>query len=87
MPIALPNFHRMNEPTFRELIRSIVARADFSTIAAFEPEENLAQLCTRYRVVPVFGIRLIFTRPRIPHLRLLEWLDGRPFPARAKANS
>ena len=70
---------RLNEVTFREIVREIAERANLVKLMAFKEDDGLQAICHPYRLVPMIGYRLLWPRRRVPHLMLFEWPADRAF--------
>jgi hypothetical protein len=64
---------RLNEVTFREIVRVIVEQANLVELTALKKDDGLEAICHPYRVVPLIGYRETWLKRRIPVLVLFEW--------------
>jgi hypothetical protein len=56
---------RLNEVTFREIVRKIVERANLVELAALKKDDGLGAICHPYRVIPLIGYRKTLLRVRL----------------------
>ena len=70
---------RLNEVTFREIVREIAERANLVKLTALIAADGIDAICHPYRVVPIIGYRKTFLGRRLPHLMLFEWPADRAF--------
>jgi hypothetical protein len=71
---------RLNEDTFREIVREVVEWADMVKLIALRDDPGLDVVCLPHRLVPMIGYRKTLLRRRVPHLMLFEWPADRAFP-------
>jgi hypothetical protein len=64
---------RLDEETFREIVRQIVEQANLVKIIALERDDGLEIICDPYHLVPKIGYRKTFLWRTIPQLVLFEW--------------
>ena len=70
---------RLDEDTFRDIVRAIVEEANLVKLTSLEEDAGLNAICHPYRLVPIIWYRTTLLRRRIPHLMLFEWPADRTF--------